>query len=536
MNKKIILMFLLPGAFFLMNPKCYDDDETRQQFTFNGTINNISTGWTISCTDNCSDCFGYPEGNNTNTSYLDKKLYPDVYRKCASLSGPLVNIDSLLNSGDGTTNNGRCSFGYPSSPYYGFDDVLDNSIDDVHYLSFAAKCSSNVEIFLDTSAYSTYKKVVAVLPSSALNNISFDKSVNKDTIQLKNAGSNNLTIYSLNDFANGETYELYVYGIYDPANPDCLAGDCNGAEDRLKVVVYNERVIDSLYVYAINNPSRNPAESEIKDSLNKYLRQAVVSIKGINKDTVATLKGDLNGNGCLDIFPNTDSVPVAWINEYYSIIDSVEREFNECASCQGSIQAPKVFLIPGAIQKDWLLMKDAAVGSDTIIVQYDTSFNSTDFLRNQNFSLSDWNGTNVETFTLNNVINDELLTDSKKNILAFKLYNSTLKFKHSKNSIFYKNSDISEIKGVTYAGVSCSILSTDLYNIETKKIIRHYMLHEFLHMAVIGPLSHTPGDTSNVMYPTTYKDHQQIRYRKLNTDNIYGLGSTESQWNILHNH
>jgi hypothetical protein len=523
MNKKIILMFLLPGAFFLMNPTCYD--ETRQQFTFNGTINNISTGWTISCADNCSSCFGYPEGNNTNTDYLDKKLYPDVYRKCASLSGPLVNIDSLLNSG-GTTNNGRCSFDYPFSPYYGFDDVLDNSIDDVHYLSFAAKCSSNVRIFLGPGAYSTYKKVIAVLPSSALNNISFDKSVNKDTIQLKHDGSNSLTVYSLKDFANGETYELYVYGIYDPANPDCLAGDCGGADQRLKIVVYPKRTIDSLYVYSLGNQSFNPANTDIKSNFNTVLKPAVVDLAGVKKDSVATIKGDLNGNGCLDIFNKLDSVPVEWTNEYYSIIDSIEKEYSGCVSCHGtSVQAPKIFLLPNKINMDWILMKDASAGSDIIVVQYD-SFLVNNCLE-KDLILSNWDGSDSETIQISNSINNEYFPDSAHNLMAFKLYNNgTLKYSHSRKSVLIRSNCIG---GVTYTGLSCSIISSDT-------AMYHKMIHEFLHMAVVGPLSHTINDTTNIMYPTTPPTNNFLRYRKLNTDNKYGLGSPESQWNVLHTH
>ena len=64
----------------------------------------------------------------------------------------------------------------------------------------------------------------------------------------------------------------------------------------------------------------------------------------------------------------------------------------------------------------------------------------------------------------------------------------------------------------------------------------HDMIHEFCHMATIGPLSHALQDTTDVMYPTNPPYGSTLRYRQLTTDNLVGLGTPEIQWNVLHSH
>jgi len=518
MKPNLWVLFIIPIFLF----SCKDSqDFNRGQFQWKGIINDTNRTWDIRCDDKCQTCYASNKANSTFDSiFLNSTTYYSVYSKCKSL--PAVYTDNG-NNGSSVTPTGLLEIDYGVCSY-GSDDWHGLKTDDTcSYLSLEAGSYTGLRVYIpDTSIYNY---VMFLIPSSAHGIISFSSAGSFDTAWIGRGITRELSIYSHDSTTDKATIEISALGIFDSKAPDTLIGHAYGAEDRLKVVVYKKRIIDSLYVYSLNKPSFNPADSIIKQNFNGFsgLRQAVVELKGVKKDSITTINGDLNGNGCLDIFPNKDSVPIAWRNEYLAIIDSIEKDFNGCASCRGSIvQAPKIFLLPSTINQDWILMKDAAAGSDTIIVQYDTSLSN--YLRN-NLILSNWDGSDSETIQLNNMIIDPLLTDSANNKMAFQLHNGPLKNYHAEQSILVRSG---HIEGLTYSGISCSIMAgaTNYHN----------MIHEFLHMATVGPLSHTLQDTTNIMYPTNPPNGNKLRYRQLTTDNLLGLGTPERQWDVLHNH
>lgn len=56
------------------------------------------------------------------------------------------------------------------------------------------------------------------------------------------------------------------------------------------------------------------------------------------------------------------------------------------------------------------------------------------------------------------------------------------------------------------------------------------LLHEVLHMRVMGMLVHTPEDTLNLMYPAT-KPYTQLIYRTVKYEKVQELG--QRQWDVL---
>jgi hypothetical protein len=78
--------------------------------------------------------------------------------------------------------------------------------------------------------------------------------------------------------------------------------------------------------------------------------------------------------------------------------------------------------------------------------------------------------------------------------------------------------------GFTLGGTSCCWVE-DLDECRT-------MVLELLHMKRAGGLSHTLDDTFNIMHP--FEDvGTALRFRELQTDNLYGRGTEEQQWNVL---
>ena len=112
-------------------------------------------------------------------------------------------------------------------------------------------------------------------------------------------------------------------------------------------------------------------------------------------------------------------------------------------------QTPKIIVLPSDIYTNWLLMEDARAGSDTIIVQYDANFYN--MLRNVNFVLSSWDGTNAEIVQINSIISG--LTDMSRNRMGLDIYMSDLTKNHTRHSVLVNRNSV---LGFTKTKTSCT--------------------------------------------------------------------------------
>lgn len=354
------------------------------------------------------------------------------------------------------------------------------------------------------------------------NNISFDSVMFKDSIPLFNAVAQPDTVDTITLYGSSRTFSecpVTLTGV----NRSGVESDliCPGTcDEEIAFLCYREKVIDSLRVYMVNNPSFNKDSVTIKSEFNKILKQAALRIAFVQKNVYNKMGWDVNSNGILDLFPINDSVPIERA-EFRKLIDSIQASFADCYSCadqQIDKQTPKIIILPSTINSNWLLMEDAVAGSDTIIVQYSNTL--ADKIRSVNFTLSSWDGTNSETFQLNNVIYS--LTDSTMNRMGFKIYSKNLTYAHYRHSVLVQKNNP---KGFTIGQTSCAMVigSTNF----------HELIHEYLHMRKIGPLSHTIMDSTNVMFPTSPPSGNLLRYRQMSTDNLTGNGPYERQWEVL---
>jgi hypothetical protein len=354
------------------------------------------------------------------------------------------------------------------------------------------------------------------------NNISFDSVMFKDSIPLFNAAAQPDTVDTITLYGLSRTFSecpVTLTGV----NRSGVESDliCPGTcDEEIAFLCYKEKVIDSLRVYMVNNPSFNQDSVTIKNEFNKILKQAAIRVAYVQKNVYNKMGWDFNKNDILDHFPINDSVPIEKV-EFRKLIDSIQTTFTDCYSCadqQISKQTPKIIILPSSINSNWLLMENAAAGSDTIIVQYSNVL--ADKIRSVNFTLSSWDGTNSETFQLNNVISS--LTDSIMNRMGLKIYSKNLTYAHPRHSVLVQKNNP---KGFTIVKTSCALVigSTNF----------HELIHEYLHMRKIGPLNHTIMDSNNVMFPTSPPSGSLLRYRQMSIDNILGNGFYERQWEVL---
>jgi len=298
---------------------------------------------------------------------------------------------------------------------------------------------------------------------------------------------------------------------------------CDTCEQQLHVFCWREMVFDSLRIYFVNNPPFNPDSITLKNEINKIIKQAVQKVAFVSKGIYNETGWDNNGNGILDFFPNSDSVPPERL-EHDILLDSIETTFNDCYACddpQINRQTPKIIITPAEINSNWLLIENACVGSDTLIIQYAQDLLTRNFEREVEFTLSDWDGSNAETFQLNRILYD--LVDADKKRMGLEIYGKTLNYDHPRHSVLkWNNSPI----GITFTTTSCTwMMGACTY---------HDIAHEFLHMRKVGPLSHDKFDTLNLMNKNHLNPlYNLLRYRQIETDNCMGNGIKEQQWKII---
>jgi hypothetical protein len=240
--------------------------------------------------------------NNTKPYSKPSITQVDTNRKTIIPTGKLVFSESPLST-------------------YGFDDwhaasvEKNGTIDKISYLSIAAGCSTFVDIKLNGNLRTAYSKIIATLPTAYSDGISFSSTKTIDTLLLTDT-INRVPIYAKTNALTDKPISLNVYGVYDPAKPACLAGDCYGSEDNLKIVVYNETVCTTCKLYLVNNTIFNPTNQAWKTGFNNIIKQAVIKMSDPIKIPSTNMVWDKNKNKIIDMFISTYNIPDDSIRDY----------------------------------------------------------------------------------------------------------------------------------------------------------------------------------------------------------------------------
>ena len=497
-----ILAVLSIVAIFGIN--CNEpNDDTRREFHWTGDINDKGAlvHYIVNCDNECVACTATAvESQSTYYLYKSTDLYHDIIQRCLDLE-------------KGTSGNPNTfSVEFRAAPgilnKYGFDYWKDLQDDPTtvrtSYISIEAGESTKFYVILrlKKDAFDDYQIRISYDDTYDL---SFTPAP-RTTVQDIDSGLNLITLYSLDPSSEGEA-KLTVRGRSGDEE-FCLAGDCETRDDNLEVYIYKPKK-HQVHLYRINNPSFNPTPQQYRDSLNKVLKQAVVFADTVVKNDFTDMVWDDNGNGIMDLFVDKNDVPAERLEDL-RLLTSIESTYADVPTCYtGSPpdeQEPKIMILPGTIRRNWLVMEDVS-SSDSVI-----KLNSViDLKENDEIYISTWGGT-PEWDKI-----DGVDTDSNTITLQIGLSNS-----------YPKHSVVSDpralVKGFTIA--SCSWLE-DLDNYRNG-------IHEFCHMKAVGPLSHTLEDSSNLMFPKYGNYGTNLRYRDLKTDDKFGLGIWENQWQQLH--
>lgn len=411
-----------------------------------------------------------------------------------------------------------------SSKIYGFDDgrgyyQYDKSSPEkrIHYISVKEGGMALFQLYISKTVFQKFNSFKVRISNTST--IAFDSLYTLDTLVI----TDTITDIQIYGHWDNEYFpeEIIVYGIN--RRSDTLALVCDTCEQQLEVFCWEEMVFDSLRIYFVNSPSFNPDSVTIKNEINNILKQAVQRAAFVFKGIYNKTGWDNNGNGKLDLFPVKDSVPGERL-EHIVLLDSIESTFSDCHTCddpQIDRQTPKIIVTPSTINLNWLLMEDANAGSDTIIVQYFGDFRDP-LIRDVEFVLSSWDGSNSETVSIHYVLSGSV-TNEDENRMGLKIYAKNLLYDHPRHSVLRRDNFP---RGVTYTTTSCTwMMGSTNY---------HDIVHELLHMRKVGPLSHDINDTINIMFPEYINpSYNLLRYRQIQTDDRMGNGTFEQQWAII---
>lgn len=406
-----------------------------------------------------------------------------------------------------------------SSKVYGLDDgkecyLYDKNCADKrnHYISIKENGSISFQLYISPTIKRLFNSFKVKVEDG--NFLSFDSVYYCDTMIINDTLAT-ITMYCKS--SDSKPIDLLVYGNPRTGVPKELV--CDTCDTKIGVLCYDEQVLDTMRIYFINNPSFNPDSVTLKNEINNIMKQAVQKVAFVFKGVYNQTGWDNNGNGKLDLFPKKDSVPPAML-ENHNLQDSIESVFNDCASCQDpqiSRQTPKVFVVPSGINANWLLMEDAAAGSDTIVVQYDEEFKYS--LLNGKFVLRTWDGSVQDSFQITKVLKDNI---SQRRTYLRK-YSTKLGNNYPRYSVLVLENYYG---GFTMKTTSCSWL--------TGTTNHHNLIHEMYHMRKVGPLSHPVRDTINLLfYRYVNSSFTRLRYRQLFTDDCMKTGYYNKQWDIV---
>ncbi len=507
--KFVKLLLLSISVCFFLAGTCEEDDDSKV-LKPRLTLENMSLCYDVRCI--------VKDGDTTCYKGFDLNPLPKEHACCLDLIPEEPNTIPDNPPPDTLPPSRLISVIIPDSlKVYGFDDGREyhpydkyNRENRVHYLSVKENGSSLFKLYVSPTLFRNFTTFVAKIENRSI--LSFDSSWVLDTFVIQDTLTE-IKIYGRLAWPL-DPIRVSVKGMNRTGEPKTLV--CDTCEEDLKVLCYREKVFDSLRIYVINNPSFNIHDTIIRNGFNTVLKQSVLCIQSVGKYQYNRTGWDNNNNSILDLFPIKDSVPPARL-EHERLRDSLEITFSSCKSCstkQINDQPPKIFILPSTVNQNWLLMDSAKSGGDTIVVQYSAELTNADLFRSIDFTLCSWGGSNAEVFKINSVI-EEL---PSKNRLKLRLYNYNLRNGHPRHSVLVLKD---KVKGFTLTSTSCAWVCSSIG-------IRN-MIHEYLHMANVGPLNHAPMDSSNIMYPTTSKQDTRLRYRLLKDD----YNSFVRQWQIL---
>lgn len=395
-----------------------------------------------------------------------------------------------------------------SSNIYGFDDGREyypydkyNTENRVNYLSVKENGKVDFKLYINPGVFRIFNKIIAKIENTSI--ISFDSTFGLDTFVINDTLSR-IAIYGRSE-SQFFPVRVTIKGINRSGEPKQLV--CDTCEEELKVLCFKENVIDTLRIYRINNPSFNPPDSTFLKQFNKITNQSVLRVAYLSKKQYSKTDWDNNNNGILDIFMSDKNVPRERL-EHRNLIDSIEKMDGTNISCTCSVvshQVPKIMILPGDLRYTYLVLEDIDSGSTKVVLNSTKGISQFTKLR-----VTPWNSNSpTEDVEVNTVYQDTITVFYR------------FKGPHKKGDILFPTGK--KPGGLTV--LSCAwIMDTSAYSI---------YVHEFLHMWKIGPLSHTIADSSNIMFPNVSPITYRLRYRYLYTDNLYGMGNRERQWEVL---
>lgn len=518
--KYLKLLFILVFAILIIN-NCKDDDN-RGEFSWKGKIEGHIGDFTIKCDDGCERCSTtLYEGAGIYKEYiLSKTDYNEIYEKCANLPPSGNNVSDTKN----VTPTGKVAFLRSLNMEYGFDNwTNENTTDKASYISVAAGCSTAFNINVGGNMLSAkYDAIKAVIPDAAKNKIYFNRITAMDTISLHDS-INKVWIYARSDAPVGNPVYVNVYGIDDPSSPACIAGNCNQADDVLKIVVYNEIVYDSVYLYLVGNTVFNPSIPVWNFRFNSLLKQAVLKMDGYKKVNFPMADIDVNGNSIFDWiqFANLLEAPPGWLerDEYYRLMFYSDNADQGCEKDERNA----IFIPQGRVRQHYIMVNDPGLynGEYRYLYLYGGRYISPGSVLKIGRYGAPTIYEEIEALAL-------ISTSPSADVVLIGLLGDIdkgLQYEHKAAFMETVFSD-SLSAGITYS--SCSCLSDQPKDVT--------LVHEFLHQNKSGGLLDvdTIIHNDNIMYGYSTNGRAYLRYRAVPVIQELGSPGTQEQWNVLH--
>lgn len=279
----------------------FEGDE-RGDFTWNTVLRNHKATWNVHCDSVCEACRAedtvfkwkcvYDSVLDTNICNLepvyynielDKKVYDKVYAYCRDLPYLETVVDTTSHQ---VVPTGKVVFERDLGALYWFDDWRNSATGrffKTSYVSVPKDSNTAFCIYIGEGLLDAVDSVVASIPFNDITKLSFDKGGTKNRVKLS-GGYNSLHVYPLTGAAIGDTIEIYVHGYYDLSDTLCLAGDCLGSEDRLKVIMF-----------PADSPTRQTAGiTNYYDQNGRLIRSTKITGKYLIYDVIYTY--DAKGN------------------------------------------------------------------------------------------------------------------------------------------------------------------------------------------------------------------------------------------------
>jgi hypothetical protein len=510
---KTLWKLLITAAPLLLVLCKTDQSDTRSSFPMTLRIDNKTLDYTIHCDDDCDTCKA-TSLKGVAAKVLAKNEFQDVYKKCESLPRS-TDRDTSDVGNKVTVDLVRFSPAPGSANVYGFDDwhTSETKSPEESYVSLKAGGSTSfiVALALDTSASKAFDSTILELSTGP---VSFDSIERVTTKRIYN-GPETIKIFCNHAIPwEGATVEVSVR-CCSGINRTNLAGDGYTSEDRLKMVLYNEKK-HTNYIY--HYLSFKADTLKWRREFDAVLKQGVVSIDTVKFRTLDKIKWDINGNGRLDLaFPGND-VFVSKTDEQYLLVEKTnELDFSyknlRCAS----------YLIPTVADYNiHFPINQLKNRPDSLTDVWTNMASAPDMLPvGKVFAIGPYMQPASKHYFVEVVSNQEIwvtvcLYENKSKGLPpnpFDIESDTV------TGYFFDDN----IMGRTLSEKSCA------YSIEAANYNTH--IHEFLHMLKVGQLMHVDdAEIENIMYYSLGAGNA-LRYRPLPMRDNF---SNYSQWAYLH--